>query len=391
MIKAHVTDVRALAARTPNELSIYLRSAGWAPGDHDGTTTVWTRSAGEDGTFEVRQPMDPALRDYAARVGDIIRTLAVAEDRSEIDVLRAISESSQDVCSVRIFPPNAPAGQIPLDDSVSVYESMRALVVSCAYPVVARRYQLVQPTRKPQELVDYLRTVRIGPAVEGSYALSVHTDIPPPLHPDQPKLSGLDDDVFGVDDAPLGRRVSLRIYHAVRSAHRAAVTALATQDGLSSFTSAVESGVSANLCEALAGLGGVNGHSFEISLALAAVRSHPGVFEPVRFRREQLPILQEAARQLRAQTPEEDVVLTGVVIRLHRETDGDGEVTVMADVEGLGVRKVRMMLASEDYSLAVRAHDEERDVCVRGDLVRRGKRFVLQRPYGFTALARDDT
>ena len=85
MIRVRVADAIALAARTPAELSMYLRATGWRPEGHDGTLARWTRSsAGDEGDFEIIQPLDPASRDYAARVGDAVATLAVAEDRSEL-------------------------------------------------------------------------------------------------------------------------------------------------------------------------------------------------------------------------------------------------------------------------------------------------------------------
>ena len=383
MIRARVADARALAARTPAELSMYLRSTGWRLAERKGTVASWVRPAGSsEGDFEVLQPLDPNSRDYAARVGDVVATLAVAEDRSELDILRAITDVSNDIHSVSILPADEAPGLISLEDGVTAYESLRNLVVASAYPVFARQHRAVQPPRKPQELTDFLRTVRIGPAMEGSYVLAVHTPVPPRLAQQQPLADG--ETAPWPEEYPMGRQVSLRMYAAVRAAHEAAQAALLSSDGLDPFTDAVAEGLSANLCESLAGLGGSSGHPFEMSLSLSAVRGEPTRLAPVRFRRDHLPVLREAAVELRARSPEEDVVVTGDVVRLHREAGGAGEITLAGRVDDQEpLRRIWVDLAADDYATAMRAHQEMREVSVSGSLVRRGTRYVLTRPASF--------
>ncbi|MGH3679907.1 MAG: hypothetical protein ACRDT2_06575 [Natronosporangium sp.] len=382
MIRARVADAKALAARPPAALSMYLRSTGWRLAERSGTVASWVQSAGAEGEFEILQPLDPGSRDYAARVGDAVATLAVAEDRSELDILRAITEVSDDVHSVSIFPVDEPPGLIALEDGVTAYESLRSLVVASAYPVFARQHRVVQPARKPQELTDFLRTVRIGPAAEGSYTLTVHTPVPPRLAQQPPLFESGTGHL--PDDYPVGRQVSLRMYAAIRAACQAAEAALLTSDGLDPFTDAVAEGLSANLCEALVGLGGGAGHPFEMSLSLAAVRAEPTQLAPVRFRRDHLPVLREAAVELRARTPEEDVVVTGDVVRLHREAGGAGEITLAGRVDDQEpLRRIWLDLPADDYATAMRAHQEMREVNVSGNLVRRGTRYVLTHPSGF--------
>jgi hypothetical protein len=105
---------------------------------------------------------------------------------------------------------------------------------------------------------------------------------------------------------PFERRVSLKVYDAVRAAYGAANAALVDANGLDAFTQVVPTGVSANLCEALVGLGGESGHPFELSLRLAPSRPlRIARLTPIRFRRDHLPVLASAARELRERIPEE--------------------------------------------------------------------------------------
>lgn len=173
----------------------------------------------------------------------------------------------------------------------------------------------------------------------------------------------------------------------MRAAHQAAESALLTSDGLAPFTEAVPVGLSANLCEALAGLGGSAGHPFELTVGLAAVRRHTERLEPVWFRRDHLPVLREAASELRARTTDEDVAVTGEVVRLHREGPATGEITLVGRVDDVeSLRRLWVHLPDADYRLAMRAHQDMREVTVRGSLVRRGNRFYLTNPTGFRVL-----
>lgn len=160
--------------------------------------------------------------------------------------------------------------------------------------------------------------------------------------------------------------------------------ALLSADGLEPFTTAVGRGISANLCEALAGLGGATGHPFELSLSLAAARPHAGTLAPVRFRRHHVPVLREAAEELRARSPEEDVAVVGEVVWLYREGQAAGDVTLVGRVEDQEpLRRIWLSLDEAGYDLAMRAHQQMRQVTVRGDLVRRGTRSYLANPTGF--------
>ncbi len=366
---------------------MYLRAMNWTVRDRDRNAAVWVKLTGDD-EFEVLQPLDSGLRDYTSRVGDLLTVVAVAEGRSELDVLGDIANVLMDVYSVRAFPPDQGPGLIGLDDGVQAYESMRSLLVAAACAAGVDEPRAVQPARKSTEVLQFLREVRIGMPAQGSFVLSVHTPVRPRLSP-QPSL--FDEEVpDGLEPVePFERRVSLTLYDAVRAAHGAANDALVAADGLDAFTGAVRHGVSANLCEALVGLGGEAGHPFELTLRLAVSRPLPTRrFEPIRFRRDHLPVLESAAQELREMVADEGVLIEGNVVRLHREGTGSGEISVAGVIEGEDrLRRVWMTLNDAGYTEAMRAHQEMRSVSVRGDLVRRGTRLYLMNASAFHLVA----
>src|SRR5262249_4569081 len=342
---------------------------------------------------EALQPLESSLRDYGARVLDVLRVLAVGGDRSELDVLRDISNISMDVHSVRAFPADSAPGMIGLDDGVQAFESLRNLVIAAAYSVSSDTPRAVQPARKPAEVLSFIRDVQIGPSSEGSFILSVHTPIPPRLTTGQASLFDGDGADMLEPIEPFERRVSLRIYDAVYAAHDAANDALVDANGLDAFTGSIRRGISANLCEALVGLGGEAGHPFELAFSPASSRPllPRRLPPPVRFRHDHLPVLAAAAQELRERIAEEGVLVVGNVVRLHREGTGSGEISVAGTVEGEDrLRRIWMDLPDTDYTKAMRAHQEMLSVSVRGDLVRRGTRLFMHNPTAFQVLAAGD-
>ena len=115
---------------------MYLRAHGWAIHGHWGGAVQWVKTVGGD-EFEALQPQEISLRDYAPRVRDLLRVVAVAEDRSELDVLSDITNVSMDVHSVHAFPADAQPGMIGLDDGVQAFESVRNLILAAAHSVSA--------------------------------------------------------------------------------------------------------------------------------------------------------------------------------------------------------------------------------------------------------------
>jgi len=392
MIDVHVVDRQALQARSPVDLAMYLRAHEWQSQHRTDTHVLWTKIVDGD-EFETTLPVDSSLRDYGSRVRDLLETLSAVEGRSELDILQDISYVSMDGHYVRAFPAESSPGMIGLEDGVLAYESLRNLFMSAAYSVSSEVPRAVQPARKPAEVLRLLREAQIGPGGEGSYVLSVHTPVPPRLT-STGQSSLFEDHPFDDENAlePYERRVSLRLHEAVQAALSAANATLTEADSYTPFTNAIKYGVSANLCEALVGLGGESSHSFEISSSFALARPARLAVKPVRFRRDHLLVIRSAAQELRARLPEEDVLLNGHVVRLHREASETGEVSIAGIVEGEEIfRRIWITLSEADYVKATTAHQLMSKVSVRGDLARRGNKSYLLNAHAFEVSESEDS
>ncbi|MER5634033.1 hypothetical protein [Streptomyces nitrosporeus] len=132
--------------------------------------------------------------------------------------------------------------------------------------------------------------------------------------------------------------------------------------------------LSANLCEALVRIGGEEGPGFSLDFKWSSDLPMERPTERIRLVRPQLTALE--AEALRARLGCRDMILTGSVVRLHRElAHGPGAVTVAGSFEDRDegrLRRVRMTLDQPDCDKAAEAHRRGDEVLVRGDLTALG-------------------
>ena len=379
-MKVQVIDGQALASPVPRNIRLYLQMHGWQrQTEASAKPDVWTWQT-EDGMYEVIAPSSRDARDYRQRVAELLRTVAIAEDRSELDLLRDLTMVSYDIQYVHTHFPSPP-GTAPLRDAAEAFAAAQAMLSASTAALEAPR--LVLPSRRPSRTLELMQRVLAGPTREGSYVISIWVPVPPRLTQDEDLV------LFDDPSEPFEREATKHLNRALAAARAAVSEALNTDDGLDAFVRRESLGISANLCEALANLAGEEAVGFDVQFAWSLERPVAGLEPRVAFNEESIPVLSEAARELRARLPEDEVRLRGNVVRLHREEQlGNGEVTIAGSVvdDPLGKhRRVSLDLAESDYELAIRAHQSFADVEVVGSLIQRGTRTYLRNTRGFVA------
>lgn len=378
-MRVEIIDEEALTAPSPRNIRLYLQIHGWQRQSVEPTKPdVWTL-ASKDGTYEVVVPSSREARDLPMRVAELLRTLSVVEDRSELEILRDFATLGFDVQYVHAeFA--GPPGTAPLRDATLAFGAALALLAASTTSLEEPR--LVLPTRRPTRTAAFMNRVLAGPTTEGSYVMSIWVPIPPRLTQEEDAV------LFDDPSEPFERAATKHLNRALTAAHAAAREALDTDIGLDAFVARESDGLSANLCEALVGLSGETEVPFDIRFAWALDRPVADMATAVRFDDESIPVLREAARELRARLPEFDVRIRGNVIRLHREGQlGDGEVTIAGLVIGDPIEKLRRVsvsLAEPDYERAIEAHQTFADVEVVGSMIQRGTRTYLSDARGFS-------
>ncbi len=191
---------------------------------------------------------------------------------------------------------------------------------------------------------------------------------------------------------PFERQVTRALAEGLAALEQAARQAAAS-GGMDAFRQAVQLGVSANLCDAVAGLAAVSpAEGLEVRVAWSRARPRSDAAPSrVFLGSDTIPLIQEAARLFRDTEPVEDIEIEGFVTRLARRPDqGPGEITLEGLVDG-DLRRAGVELPEAAYSLAVQAHELRQRVTCSGDLVKERGGFRLENPRHFRLLDVEDT
>lgn len=374
-MKATIRDAATLAAIRPLELSGYLRATGWHQVTHrpnEWASWVSGKESGEE--VEALVPLNRRVRDFSARMADLLRALEVVEQRSQLEILRDLLTASADVVRIRFVDSETADGSIPLEEGAVIVQKAKDMLASAACATITPRPYF--HARKPKQASEYLRRLRMGQTEQGSYVVTIISPVPLGLA-DQGRL-------FEIEE-PFERRVLVTLANALGATEEAAQEAAASGN-FESFNRAVASGVSANLCDAIVGLSNPE-QDRALEVGFSWSRSRPIGAEGVRevvIQPDAIPVIEEAGRLFRETSDREDFELCGPVVKLERPEGIEfGKVTVYGFVDEKP-RRVVLELNDPTYHTAVQAHDKRTIVSCTGILVREGNTFRLTDPRGFS-------
>lgn len=364
-------DTDVLRSIGPKDLGAYLRESEWA----ERAPGLWVRPADGGGEYELDVPPVPTVRDYPLRIAEVLATLEIAERRPQSQIVSDIRNAGVDVIRVPLTPRDAPTGSISVAGGLASLEHARQLVEAAARAAV--HPQARYAGRMPADADQYMSNLLMGQTEEGSFVLTLLSPVPA-------RREQLQFDMPNAPD-PFAREVTKRLASAMEALRELAWAG--DPERASEFPDAVSRGVSANLCAAVTGLhrsGGQQGVSLRFTWSSNCPRP-AGVPSEVYIPAPSVDVIRAGEAILRQQQiPPQDAV-EGPVIHLHREPEETGWITLRGVVDQ-EFRHVRIELGPAEYDVAVAAHRCEQAVRCAGDLVRRGKSFVLENPRGIEVL-----
>ena len=353
-----ISDGLSLREITPVALSAYVRSEGWTKA---GTYRQHSDVYAGDGKPEIIVPRSDVIDDYAMVVEDLIAMFARVLGRDQISIYRDLTLADRDVLRVRAIG-DYPSG-LPLENSHGLIEHTREMLASAANSLDDNRPVYRSSTNN--RAANYLRSIRLNRIEGGSFSLVL---VSPAL---APHLFSHSESV----EASLERRIAQRLSESLYAARSASERAVGG-DG-TAFSHVMGSGVSANLCEAVAGL--VESiDRFDVSFNWALARPTTELRGPVTFTRLDRPLLLEAARNFRSLEPQFDQRLQGFIYALARpKEDDEGTVRLRTRIGGMQ-RSVTAVLNRFDYPRAIEAHATGAMVSLSGDLAQVGQNWHLR-------------
>jgi len=368
--------LKRLADITPDQLAAYLNLRGWRKdADLGAMASVWHRPEPQQQDAEIVLPsLQHRARDFASRLADAVSTIAAFERRAVSDIVADVMGHFADRIRVRVSAFDVEGGTIPLDDGILLNERARDLIEAAAFASASKRNQY--SGRKPDEAMEYLRSLRLGQTEVGSYVVNIIAPLPPQ-----------DTAQLGLPSIPASNIVTATLASGLLALDEA-IDKIAAGSRKHVLDEAVRNGASANLCDALVGLSGTDKRrGFEVTIARAG--TGPALTPPATFvfDRDKVERVAEAATYYKR----EDFTLynktiTGSVEKLDRPLANEtGVITVNANVDGQA-RNIAVALGKDEYQQAVLAHFNKHLVRCHGDVRVTARASRLLDPRGFRVI-----
>lgn len=321
----------------------------------------------DEGAFEIFLNSGGAEDTRKEEVFFALRTISDYYDREVSDVIRDVLAHLSDRISSRIPDDYVRNESIEFRVALDYVSGMKALLSSSATTELTdnRSFQ-----RTLKEAISFAEQCRFGHTFKSSFGFVIESPVGVNDTPTFPAIE---------DNLPLGRRVVERIstgLHYIESA---------SKSGDESFITKEESGLSSNMCEAIADLlegTEVSSIKFDIDLSTEwkSTLSDEG---PRHFRIAQndIEIIRAGAKSLRSEEVPASETIYGRIRSVG--TDGDPsnltEDKAKREIELNWVNAddklvhVKMLVSPEEYLLALEAHKNGKIVTVRGLLPSTGK------------------
>ncbi len=370
-----------LAALRAEDVQLYLASHGWKRDNAFSTDqgNVYRYPALEDA--EAMLPGRRELVDYVERMADIVQMLAAVEERNVWQVLADLSAPPADMLRLQVSSPAMTLGTVPLADGIRLIEGGRELLMAAACS--AHQPQAYYPRLAYKESVDFLETCQLGQTERGSFIATIMAPIPPQIER-QTEMFSDDESQVVFENEPFSRKATLRLMSALNHIGNAIHTG-----SYDSILSGVNSGISANLCEAIASMQ-PTGDQAHLQIRMSWSQNRPRVpanLSPkVSFSQTAFSIVEEAGRKLREEPSASPKRIEGMVVNLKAEPSlldsFEGMVTLRAALGGAPVR-IQVALDRDDYKKACNAHRDGQTVAITGLLHRETKMYRLLEPKNF--------
>lgn len=384
-MKVEITDEGVFSKLSPKNLRNYLSSKDWqCIKQIENTFSIWDTQA-EEQKYRVWLPEDTELGDFSLAMARTIKTLAIFESRSQLDLLEDIDTLAiGDVVRVRTFDPlNSGSNSLPFDYGLALIQRAKNLVIAGACATLEKK--ALFSAKKHSQVSDYSKTLRLGQTERGSFITKIISPI---------KLENQSNNVELFDvvpNIPFERQSIVTMLEGLDALHCVAnETSRRGSFSFEPFEEVVSHGVSVLLCEAVAG--DITAHGYQqteidVSWFYNELINKPLINKThLSFDSRMMGFIKEAAKRFRETEPE-NLEIEGYIIKLDREKQqGDGVVTIL-QVDDFGMKKrFKVKLCEQDYNSATEAHKEGCLINCSGSVEKEGRSSFISYPNNFRVI-----
>lgn len=97
-MKAVIQDLEVLSDLQPARVEAYLREHHWHQQEKMADkASIWTQATPQGEDFELLLPLKPEILDFPRRMGEVLETLSLAENRSQLEIFGELMTQAKDV------------------------------------------------------------------------------------------------------------------------------------------------------------------------------------------------------------------------------------------------------------------------------------------------------
>lgn len=374
-----INDREAFQKVSVAGLNAYLESQGWIREETwQDRIVIWSRERAERRN-ELLTPLREHSSTYSIRIGEVVSELAEVEERPQFDIYQDLIAARADVVRFRSLNGTG-SREWSLHDSAALLTTSRDLLAAAAR-FADNPGQPVYRWRASGEVANYLSNVRPVFGLRFWHDFALHS----PVAAGYGSQGDLGDDFA----PPFGRQAMLALHRGLSEARGAQDQVLSGADIEETFEAAVEHGLNANLCDALAGLV-ERVHGVSVGLTWASVRPKDVSWEGFNFGESSIDVFREGAEWLRHVSPFLNANVVGEVVILEREENRpfDGQTVVIYELDNKAI-SLYVQFGKGDHDKVKRAFENGIPVSLYGDIHLQGRKYELRSPRNVSLLPSD--
>lgn len=336
----------------------------------------------EDPEFRLAIPSNDSSKEFLSKLYDIIITLSDFQEKSHEEIIEAMKSAYVDRIQFRIISEITKGGKLPLSYATKCIEGLRELVLYAACAEESARPICMRAFSQAQTSLDRFQFAQTG---YGSFVFNIDVCVVDEEN-EQDYLHDVIEQLPDSDEHKIVKRIK---------------TAIEQIDGAVKRTSQIrdlvatgyQDGVTANICDALGKLRPEGATDIQVETTFHFAEAITQTVEkPSRTTLENIHFMvaDELSKRFKDRNLIEDVVLTGTIKMLTKESNPDSNeventIKLVTKIDGQ-TRSISVHLPAADHIAACDAYRDDREVEISGTLDKSQSRWFFTDVANFRVL-----
>lgn len=313
-------------------------------------------------TNKILIPLNCKYDDFKPLIYKAIIDLGQIEKREVDDIIMDVIEIYSDIIDRRLYSIHNETGSIFLDVAIEFYSQIQDAFKAIIHSMSAKPKGYYVNGNINKEGTEFIHNLRLGQTKIGSYSVPIYSKIDADDLIEENLLSDTSNKI------PYTRKVFMQFKNSLDN-----IASILEKGRDVNFEEYVDRGVNGNLCEALSKMAGVKDkHSnLDITVRYSPIITDKNPIQIYKYTYDQLEFLKVGGEKLKnKEILKKSIFIVGKVIGLEREDKHDcGTITIKSKIPDVnGIKKISVVLDSENYNIAITAHKDKQELKIKGDL-----------------------